>query len=551
MEDSTGGQPERNQRQTMNNNEVPQTAYFSASPGPAPVASGPGFAHNPYALMVDNIVQAARQAIITVDENQHIVMINPAAQRLFGCSAADALGDSLGRFIPTRHRKAHAAQVRQFDQAGTSERPMGERSRVVGLRADGKELPLDITISRLDVIDSLGPRRFFTALICDLSEINRLRDDIDSLNQRLRDIFEMAPIAIWIIDSDLIVFANRACATLFGAAKHQDLVGRSIYSLLGPQAQISIRRAVEQALTSEKPVSAGSEKLATLDGAVREVEIAVAALPDHGRTTVQMVITDITRMTQERRTLERSRQELRQLSASLVDAREEERRRIARELHDELGQRLTALHMELSNLIPPGQDAAISNRIKTMLGMVDDTVASVRRIATELRPLMLDDLGLASAVEWLADGWAKRMGIRVTLDMGADDPTLSEAQTIALYRMVQEALTNVARHAKATKVKIRMRKELHELVLTVRDNGVGFSEELMHREGTHGLMGIRERADMLGGQLEIGNARGGGGCLTVRLPAGSAAPSGTDTVAAARRPPPSCVKVGSRGKARP
>ena len=139
--------------------------------------------------------------------------------------------------------------------------------------------------------------------------------------------------------------------------------------------------------------------------------IAIASLPDHGRTVVQMVITDISERARENRELERSRRTLRSLSANMVQAREDERRRIARELHDELGQRLTALKMELSSLGGDAAGSAPAGRIDAMLEMVDDTVATVRRIATELRPLMLDDLGLNAAIEWLADGWSRRMGV--------------------------------------------------------------------------------------------------------------------------------------------
>ena len=138
------------------------------------------------------------------------------------------------------------------------------------------------------------------------------------------------------------------------------------------------------------------------DGQARDVEIASAALPDHGRTVVQMVVTDITERQRQLQEHQRHRLELRRLSASVVDAREEERKRIARELHDELGQRLTALKMELASLRPPGAPACDPQRIRSLLEMIDDTVAAVRRIAADLRPLMLDDLGLNAAIESLA-----------------------------------------------------------------------------------------------------------------------------------------------------
>jgi PAS domain S-box-containing protein len=472
----------------------------------------------PAELVSMGAVSAAREAVITIDERQRIVMINPAALRMFGCSAAQALGAPLSRLIPPAQRRAHARHVREFDASGAIERPMGERGIVTGRRANGELFPAAASISRVELHGSAGTSRYFTALLCDLSQEQVLRRQLDALNLHMRTVFELVPVAIWITDVENIVFANQACARLFGAAARDALIGRSILSLLAPQSHAKVREAMAQALADAGAVATLNESIARLDGQVREVVIAVAALPDHGRTAVQMVITDITERALEEREMERSRRQLRRLSASMVTAREDERRRIARELHDELGQRLTALKMELSTLGAQATGPAADNRIAAMLEMVDETVASVRRIATELRPLMLDDLGLIAAIEWLANGWAARMGIAVRLRLGKRDPDIDDAAAIALYRMVQEALTNIARHAQASEVRIELRQRAGELRLTVQDNGVGFAEVSMYREGSHGLMGIRERAYMLGGELEIGNARGGGGRITVRLP---------------------------------
>ncbi len=472
----------------------------------------------PFEMALDGVIRAALEAIVTVDGQQRIVMINPAAQRMFGCTAAEALGQDLSRFIPAAHRARHAEHVRRFNASGVLELPMGARGTVFGLRANGEVFPAEASISRVDVESEFGPRRYVTALVRDLSEEHGMQAEIEALKRRMRAVFELAPVAIWITDDDLIVFANRACAALFGAADRAALIGKSIYTLLVPESHRAVREKVAQALASGQPMPAVNERIARLDGTVRDVVIAVAGLPDHGRTAVQMAISDVTERARESQELERSQRELRRLSANLVDAREEERRRIARELHDELGQRLTALKMELASLASPPPTPALDERVAAMIDMVDETVASVRRIATDLRPLMLDDLGLNAAIEWLADGWARRMGIAVKLRIGRADPRVSEAAAIALYRMVQEALTNIARHARATEVMITIRRQAKELVLTVQDNGVGFTEPSMYQEGSHGLMGIRERAYMLGGQMDIGNSPGGGGRISVRLP---------------------------------
>ena len=494
---------------------APSSGMQPSGRGPAALSGWRGQARSPFGSGNDTIVQAAHEAIITIDEHQHIVMINPAAQRMFGYTSAEILGSNLSRLVPPKHRREHADHVRAFAEACTVERSMGERGDVSGQRANGQQFPAAITICQLDVASESGPRRFFAALVLDLSESASLRTELDELGRRMRLIFDLAPVAIWITDADRINFANHACARLFGTDNSEELMGRSVYELLRPESHPAVRAAMALALEGSRPVPIVRERILQRNGAMRSVEMAVAALPDHGRTALQMVITDITRQTDERQELEHSRQQLRELSAGMVTAREEERRRIARELHDELGQRLTALKMELSTLVCSD---APDDRRASMLSMVDETIASVRRISTDLRPLMLDDLGLNAAIEWLAEGWERRMGISVRLRLCADDPPLGQSVSIALYRMVQEALTNVARHAHATKVKIAIWHEDGELVLTVRDNGVGFTEPSMYHDGSHGLMGIRERAYMLGGTMEIGNSPGGGGRIAVRLP---------------------------------
>lgn len=473
-----------------------------------------GLLHTP----LDAVVRAAQEGIVIVDDSQLIVMINPTAQRMFGHASGAVLGSPLTRLMPERFRDGHEARVRRFAESCTNDHSSRAGLRLTGLRADGEEFIAEATISRMDVDGPHGPRCFFLALLRDLSEELELRDKIHSFEQLLPAISELAPMAIWIAKDDEIVFANRACATLFGIQDEKSLVGRSIYALLRPESHATIRRHIDSTLSGQSHLASVQETIAKLDGSVREVEIVMVPMPDHGKTTLQMVINDVTRRREEASLLEQSRNQLRQLSANAVEAREEERHRIARELHDELGQRLTALKMDLSSLRVGVSAQGYGPRIDNMLGMLDDTVASVRRIATDLRPLMLDDLGLNAAIRWLVRDAAKRMGIKVNVQLGEGDPPLSKRASIALYRMVQEALTNVARHARATDVQVQMQQRNGEVVLSVRDNGVGFPKQPTLREGSYGLMGIRERAYMLGGNLEVENPPGGGGCVTVHLP---------------------------------
>lgn len=342
--------------------------------------------------------------------------------------------------------------------------------------------------------------------------------EADALRDTFRILADLAPVAIWVTEADHIVYANRACASLFGALDPGQLRGRSVYSLLSPDSHEVVRAGVAATLASGEPQTSLNERIHRLDGSLREVEIAVSGLPDHGRTTVQMVINDITERRREQRVAEATQRRLRRLSSRLVQAREDERRHIARELHDELGQWLTALKMELSGLAQGPQPTRLADRVEPLVAMVDETLRTVRRIATDLRPLMLDELGLNPAIEALARATSQRLGLAITPRLQELVPPLSADAAIALYRIVQEALTNVARHARAHDVGIELAREGDELVLSVGDDGVGFAADALQREGGHGLLGIEERARMFGGRLELAAGAEGGGRLVVRLP---------------------------------
>ena len=213
-----------------------------------------------------------------------------------------------------------------------------------------------------------------------------------------------------------------------------------------------------------------------------------------------------------------SPQALRAWAVSLVDAREEERLRIARGMHDELGQLLTALQLELASLALVAREAAQAQRIASMKALIDETMVAVRRISDDLRPLMLDDLGLNAAVESLARTAAARMSIEITVRHDENDPPIQPNVATALHRIVQEALTNVARHAHATDVSIDLRTQGRETVLKVEDNGVGLPEDALERTDSWGLRGLLERVNLCGGTLVLENAPGSGARMTVRLP---------------------------------
>lgn len=219
--------------------------------------------------------------------------------------------------------------------------------------------------------------------------------------------------------------------------------------------------------------------------------------------------------------LRRSLEQMRALTNYLQHVREEERTRIAREVHDELGQALTGLKLDMSWL---GSKLArnakpVQQKVKTMVDHIDSTIQTVRRIATELRPGILDSLGLVAAMEWQANEFQTRSSIPCIVTTTTDADTIWDQDiTTVFFRIYQETLTNIIRHAEATRVDVRLDQEDGFLVMTVSDNGRGISDEAIGNTRSLGLVGMRERAMLVGGELTLHGAPGKGTTVTLRVP---------------------------------
>lgn len=211
---------------------------------------------------------------------------------------------------------------------------------------------------------------------------------------------------------------------------------------------------------------------------------------------------------------------VRAFAARIESAREDERTRVSREVHDGLGQILTGLKMDLSWLekrLPEEQQEA-AGRMKSMGQVVDTTIKSVRRISSALRPQMLDEVGLIGTIKWQAGDFQVRTGIRCNTELPADEPTLDRTASTAAYRVLQEALANVARHAAATRVDISLRVGADHFILKITDNGRGMSEAQWRDSKSLGLLGIRERAFLIGGNVDIESKDGMGTTITFSIP---------------------------------
>jgi PAS domain S-box-containing protein len=233
---------------------------------------------------------------------------------------------------------------------------------------------------------------------------------------------------------------------------------------------------------------------------------------------------DVTELKRAEEKLKATSAQLRALSQSVQSAREEEATRIAREIHDELGSSLSRLKWDLELV---GKEylqvegvanlSKLQEKITAMRALIDDTIDAIRRISAELRPSALDDLGLLAAIRWHARQFEVRTGIVTLLDSSFEDIDLTDQQSTAVFRIFEEAMTNVLRHAQATQVDIKLEVENADLLLTIRDNGRGITEAEKTNRLSLGLLGMRERATLIGGRLDIEGSEEGGTVVTLRL----------------------------------
>ena len=292
-----------------------------------------------------------------------------------------------------------------------------------------------------------------------------------------------------------------------------------------------IPRLVVAALTSLFVVLLSAAQGNAAESLRRARDVLYGTVQELKRTNVALQAENAERKRAEER-LNITSEQLRALSARLRSAREEEGARIARELHDELGSALTSLKWDLEGMLlklrsePSSQPdySGLQEKIKVIVGLVDDMIGNVRRISSELRPSILDDLGLIAAIEWQAKQFESRSGIICKVDSLVDDVQLNREQSTAIFRIVQETLTNILRHAQASRVNILVEELDGELVLEIRDDGRGITEEEITGSRSLGLIGMRERTHLLGGRIEITGTAGRGTVLTLRVPIRDRAP---------------------------
>jgi PAS domain S-box-containing protein len=347
---------------------------------------------------------------------------------------------------------------------------------------------------------------------------------LQNAQAQVSDIVDSAMDAIVSVDeSQRIVLYNPAAERVFGWPRAA-VMGRPLDTLIPARFRAGhhghIERFGRTGVTSRRMGEPRVLYGLRARGEEFPIEASISQHVEGGRKLFTVILRDVTERVRAEEDLRRSREELRELSAAAHSIREQEQRRMAREIHDELGQSLTALKMDVAWMLGnlSAGSPSLTEKLDTMQAQLDETVAATRRISADLRPLMLDDLGLIPAAEWLAQTFSERTGIPCKLHIRPPDIELAEPHASTLYRILQESLTNVARHAKASEVDVVIEQTDGALTLSVKDDGRGFSQAEARAQKTYGLLGVRERTLLLGGDASVTSEPGRGTTVDVRIP---------------------------------
>lgn len=455
-------------------------------------------------------------ALVTLDGR--LLKVNPALCQILGYSpeAILALGLSGITYKDDWQKSSFFSQAFSYNPAQTpvETRYLHSSGQIVyaltyvSLIRDNDRVPLYLLVQIQDVTKSKQ------------DEVTLLRSQ-----SILQGIVYGMPDAVFIKDfQGRYLIINVAGAHLFNKTV-EDIIGKDDTYLYAAEEAAQILH-MDQQIMSEG-VAKIYETTVTLNGVTQA--FLFTKTPYYGTSGealgLVVVARDITEHQQASERLENSRAELRALSAQLQSVREEERLRIAREIHDELGQVLTGLKMDVVSLSRRLSDTTqkpdwelLKERAQAIAELINDAILTVRRISTELRPGLLDVMGLTAAIEWQAQEFVKRTAITCNLQLPQTNLALDQSRSIAVFRIFQEILTNVARHAQATKVDVTLTIGATELVIEAKDNGRGIKAAELSNPKSLGVLGMRERTLLLAGQFKIWGAPGRGTTVTVRIP---------------------------------
>ncbi|MDZ4817111.1 MAG: PAS domain S-box protein [Verrucomicrobiota bacterium] len=447
-----------------------------------------------------NIISSSIDGIMAFDRQCRYTVWNSAMERISGVPANQALGSKAFELFPLLVETGEDKVFRRVlkgESLTTRDRPfVCEKGRPGFYEAHYS--PLKNNASR--IVGGL-------AIIRDITQQKKVESELRTSESKFRSVVDSNMVGFIFWDhKGAILQANDAFLRMVGYTRRDLEEGRLNWKELTPPEYLDTVEKVANKELEEKGVCTPFQKeYLRKDGSRVPVLIGEAFLPglDHG---VCFAI-EITELKNKEAEIEESRYQLRELAARIESVREIERTGIAREIHDELGQLLTGLRLGLSSLLKMVErshpEEVLTMRIKEMMSVIDRSIKSVRKIATDLRPAVLDELGLRAAIKWESQEFERRTGIKCVVKTRWKGPEPSGERGTAVFRIFQEVLLNITRHSKASMVFVTLTLDQKGIVLDVTDNGKGMSTKKVNRSKSLGILGMKERAIILGGTVVI------------------------------------------------
>jgi PAS domain S-box-containing protein len=461
---------------------------------------------------LEAIIGSAMDAIVTIDEQQRIMVFNRAAERIFGCTASDTIGTSIERFIPERLRDAHAGHIRQFGGSEVTSRAMGSLGELFGLRADGSEFPFEASISCTTVTG----KKLYTVVLRDVTERLLIDNARRESEVRFRLVANAAPVLIWMSGVDkLCDYFNDPWLQFTGHSIDQEL-GNGWTEGVHPEDLQRCLKTYSTAFDAREPFKM-EYRLRRHDREYRWIyDIGVPRFNADGAFAGYIgACTDVT----EHKLAEEA---LSSMSGRLIEAQEQERTWIARELHDDVSQRLALVAMDLDR---QKQDlhasaAKLRREIGESAKQISDLVSDIHAMSHRLHSSKLDSLGLKAAAAGFCKELSKRHDVEIAFHAERIPRQIPQGIALCLFRVLQEALQNATKHSRAKHFRVSLVGSLNEIFLTVSDPGLGFDpEEAMKGTGL-GLTSMRERLRLVSGELSLSTQRHRGTTIRVRVPVG-------------------------------
>lgn len=470
-------------------------------------------------LAEDRILEEGLFQTLEYGSKMGIFVVQDGKFRFVNKHTENHWGYTLEEFIGRDAMSIVYPEDREMVRESSIQMLKGQRSSPFAFRALAKDGTIRWVTETVASVPYRG-RRAVLASYMDITEQIESRQKLEELEALEASILEAMPHAVVGLKNRRVIFANDSVESVFGW-QAKDLIGKNTRIFYRSEKDFEDMARILYTLMEKQRTVSLEYPCRHRDG--RDMECAISAARI-GQTlkdrSIVVIFEDITERKQAKNELEQSREQLRKLTAHLQSVREKERTLIARELHDELGQLLTALNTEavlLGKKIPPEYQALIE-RARNMTNLIEITMQTLKRIYMALRPGMLDHLGLTVSIGWQADEFTKRTGIACRVKIDPEEMNLDPDLATALFRIFQETLTNIARHADATKVNARLKATAKKVLLVVKDNGRGITDEQREKPHSFGLLGIRERVAYWGGEVRITGEPGKGTTVHVSIP---------------------------------